>query len=63
LHEDNFPLPRVALSPYVPRMKWLTRQEQTVLLTLLFLILVGLGVKAYRTSTHIPQSNPPAAAR
>jgi hypothetical protein len=44
-------------------MKWLTRQEQTVLFTLLFLILLGLGVKAYRTSTHIPQSNPPAAAR
>jgi len=51
------------LSPYVPPMKWLTRQEQTVLFTLLFLVLLGLGVKAYRTSTHVPQSNPPAAAR
>lgn len=44
-------------------MKWLTRQEQTVLFTLLFLVLLGLAVKAYRTSTHVPQSNPPAAAR
>ncbi|MFM8469100.1 MAG: hypothetical protein ACKODH_03900 [Limisphaerales bacterium] len=44
-------------------MKWLTRQEQTVLFTLLSLILLGLGVKAYRTSTQAPQSNPPAATR
>ncbi len=44
-------------------MKWLTRQEQTVLFTLLFLVLLGLAVKAYRTSTGIPQSNAPAAAR
>lgn len=44
-------------------MKWLTRQEQTVLFTLLFLVLLGLAVKAYRTSTPVPQSNPRAAAR
>jgi hypothetical protein len=42
-------------------MKWLTRQEQAVLFTLVFLILLGLGVKAYRTSAHSPQSNSPAA--
>jgi hypothetical protein len=42
-------------------MKWLTRQEQTVLFTLLFLVFLGLAAKAYRTSTHLPQSNPPAA--
>jgi hypothetical protein len=44
-------------------MNWLTRQEQTVLLTLLLLVLLGLAVKAYRTSTHVPQSNPPTATR
>lgn len=44
-------------------MKWLTRQEQTVLFTLLFLVLLGLAVKAYRTSTVVPQSNAPTAAR
>lgn len=43
-------------------MKWLTRQEQTVLFTLLFLVFLGLAVKAYRTSTLVPQSNAPAAA-
>lgn len=42
-------------------MKWLTRQEQTVLFMLLFLVFLGLAAKAYRTSTHLPQSNPPAA--
>lgn len=44
-------------------MKWLTRQEQTVLFTLLLLVLLGLAVKAYRTSTPAAQSNPPTAAR
>ncbi len=44
-------------------MKWLTRQEQTVLFTVLALVLLGLAVKTYRTSTLVPQSNPPAAAR
>jgi hypothetical protein len=44
-------------------MNWLTRQEQTVLFTLLFLVFLGLAVKAYRTSTHLPQSNPPVAPR
>ncbi len=43
-------------------MKWLTKQEQTVLLTVLFLLLVGLGVKTYRTaaeSAQLPESNQP----
>lgn len=44
-------------------MKWLTRQEQTVLFTLLFLVLLGLAVKAYRTSTTEPRSNPPTVAK
>ncbi len=44
-------------------MKWLTRQEQTVLFMLLLLIFLGLAVKAYRTSTRIPQSNSSATAR
>ena len=39
-------------------MKWLTRQEQTVLFTLLFLVLLGLAVKTYRTAAPPP----PAAA-
>ncbi|MFA6543554.1 MAG: hypothetical protein WCS99_03960 [Limisphaerales bacterium] len=43
-------------------MKWLTRQEQTVLFTLLLLVLLGLAVKTYRTSTAPPQSNPSTAA-
>ncbi len=42
-------------------MKWLTRQEQTVLFMLLFLVFLGLAVKAYRTSARPPQSNPPTA--
>lgn len=42
-------------------MKWLTRQEQTVLFTLLFLVFLGLAVKTYRTSTQVPGSNPPTA--
>lgn len=42
-------------------MKWLTRQEQTVLFTLLFLVFLGLAVKMYRTSTHVPRPNPPIA--
>lgn len=29
-------------------MKWLTKQELTVLLMVLFLLLVGLAVKTYR---------------
>lgn len=44
-------------------MKWLTRQEQTVLFALLFLLLLGLAVKAYRTSTAEPQSKPPVTAK
>lgn len=44
-------------------MKWLTRQEQTVLFALLTLVLLGLAVKTYRTSTPAPQSNPPVATR
>ena len=42
-------------------MKWLTRQEQTVLFTLLFLVFLGLAVKTYRTSTHVPRPNPSIA--
>ena len=33
-------------------MKWLTRQEQAVLFTLVFLILLGVGVKD-RKSTRL----------
>ena len=44
-------------------MKWLTRQEQTVLLALILLVFLGLAVKTYRTATHVPQSNPPTATR
>lgn len=31
-------------------MKWLTRQEQAVLAMILFLLLTGLAVKAYRAA-------------
>ena len=44
-------------------MKWLTRQEQTVLFALLTLVLLGLAVKTYRTSTPATQSNAPVATR
>ena len=44
-------------------MKWLTRQEQTVLLTVLFLVFLGLAVKTYRTSSTEPRSNPAAVAK
>lgn len=44
-------------------MKWLTRQEQTVLFTVLSLVFLGLAVKAYRTSTTEPQSNPPPVTK
>ena len=43
-------------------MKWLTRQEQTVLLAVLSLVLLGLAVKTYRTVTAEPRANVPATA-
>gem|GEM_PF-709188 len=43
-------------------MKWLTRQEQTVLFMLLLLVFLGLAAKAYRTATHIPSSIPMSSA-
>ena len=38
-------------------MKWLTRQEQIVLFTVVFLVLLGLTVKTYRTAAAQPRSN------
>jgi hypothetical protein len=43
-------------------MKWLTRQEQTVLLALIVLVFLGLAVKTYRTATVPPPARLPAAA-
>jgi hypothetical protein len=44
------------LSDYIARVNGLTKQEQTVLIIVLGLLLVGWAVKLYRTS------HPPAPA-
>ena len=40
-------------------MKWFTKQELTVGLAVLFLLIVGAAVKTYRTAT-VPDILPPA---
>jgi len=35
----------------------LTKQEQTVLITVILLVLTGLAVKAYRTAHSVPASH------
>lgn len=44
-------------------MKYLTRQEQTVLFALVALVLLGLAVKTYLTATVPIPAHLPAAAR
>lgn len=39
-------------------MNWLTKQERTVLLTVLFLLFVGLAVKTYRQATFPTEARP-----
>ena len=45
----------------IPRMKYLTKEQQTVLCVIILLLLTGLAVKTWRTA-HPPKDRPVSAA-